>query len=165
MRQLTYALLVKIITCRLHPLSSKEPYRTVFSGNSCWNSDMNKGNSFEVTPCLPRRTFVDRVAESLPWQQGSWGQYRARLGPTGPRWAACWPHETCYLGKVHDSKSIKTMIGLWQVVTGQRHTGELWVLCHELTTRPRFCRLLSMWKPIYCFEKYWFIMNPNMQNV
>ena len=22
----------------------------------------------------------------------------AQLGPTGPRWAPCWPHETCYLG-------------------------------------------------------------------
>ena len=22
----------------------------------------------------------------------------AHLGPTGPRWAACWPHELCYLG-------------------------------------------------------------------
>ena len=22
----------------------------------------------------------------------------AHLGPTGPRWAPCWPHELCYLG-------------------------------------------------------------------
>ena len=22
----------------------------------------------------------------------------AHLGPTGPRWAPCWPHEPCYLG-------------------------------------------------------------------
>ena len=33
-----------------------------------------------------------------PWQQSSWGQHGALLGPTGPRWAPCWPHETCYLG-------------------------------------------------------------------
>ena len=26
------------------------------------------------------------------------GQHRAHLGPTGPRWAPCWPHEFCYLG-------------------------------------------------------------------
>ena len=25
----------------------------------------------------------------------TWGH----LGPTGPRWAPCWPHELCYLGK------------------------------------------------------------------
>ena len=33
-----------------------------------------------------------------PWLQGSWGQHGAHLGPTGPRWAPCWPHELCYLG-------------------------------------------------------------------
>ena len=33
-----------------------------------------------------------------PWKQGSWGQHGAHLGPTGPRWAPCWPHEPCNLG-------------------------------------------------------------------
>ena len=33
-----------------------------------------------------------------PWWQGSWGQHGAHLGPTGPRWDPCWPHELCYLG-------------------------------------------------------------------
>ena len=28
----------------------------------------------------------------------SWGQHGAQLGPTGPRWAPCWPRELCYLG-------------------------------------------------------------------
>ena len=32
------------------------------------------------------------------WQQGSWGQHGAHLGPTGPRCAPCWPHELRYLG-------------------------------------------------------------------
>ena len=26
------------------------------------------------------------------------GQHGAHLGPKGPRWAPCWPHEPCYLG-------------------------------------------------------------------
>ena len=26
------------------------------------------------------------------------GKHGAHLGPIGPRWAPCWPHETCYLG-------------------------------------------------------------------
>ena len=26
------------------------------------------------------------------------GQLGAHLGPTGPRWVPCWPHEPCYLG-------------------------------------------------------------------
>ena len=34
----------------------------------------------------------------LPWQQGSLGQHGAHLGPTGPRWVPCWPHEPSYLG-------------------------------------------------------------------
>ena len=27
------------------------------------------------------------------------GQHGAHLGPIGPRWAPCWPHELCYLGQ------------------------------------------------------------------
>ena len=46
---------------------------------------------------------ITQVVEILhqrrhPWQQGSWGQHGANLGPIGPRWAPCWPHEPCYLG-------------------------------------------------------------------
>ena len=36
---------------------------------------------------------------SSPWEQGSWDQHGAHLGPTGPRWAQCWSHELCYLGR------------------------------------------------------------------
>ena len=31
-------------------------------------------------------------------QQSSWGQHGVHLGPVGPRWAPCWPHEPCYQG-------------------------------------------------------------------
>ena len=34
---------------------------------------------------------------STPREQSSWGQHSAHLGPVGPRWAPCWPHEPCYL--------------------------------------------------------------------
>ena len=30
--------------------------------------------------------------------KNSWGQHGVHLGPTGPRWAPCGPHELCYLG-------------------------------------------------------------------
>ena len=30
--------------------------------------------------------------------QGSWGPHGAHLGPVGPRWVPCRPHEPCYLG-------------------------------------------------------------------
>ena len=35
---------------------------------------------------------------SQPRYQSSWGQHGAHLGPVGPRWAPCWPHEPCYQG-------------------------------------------------------------------
>ena len=41
-----------------------------------------------------------RPAAYPPWQQGSLGHHGAHLGPTGSRWAPCWPHELCYLGAV-----------------------------------------------------------------
>ena len=28
----------------------------------------------------------------------SWGQHGSHLGPVGPSWAPCWPHEPCFLG-------------------------------------------------------------------
>ena len=28
----------------------------------------------------------------------TWGHSGAHLGPAGPRWAPCWPHEPCYQG-------------------------------------------------------------------
>ena len=34
---------------------------------------------------------------------GSWSQHGAHLGPVGPRWAPCWPHEPCYQGSQLDS--------------------------------------------------------------
>ena len=32
------------------------------------------------------------------YPDNSWGQHRAHLGPVGPRWVPCWPHEPCYQG-------------------------------------------------------------------
>ena len=50
--------------------------------------------------CLSMDSFTQFL--KTPWKQGSWGQHGAHLGPTGPRWAQCWPHELCYLG-MYDS--------------------------------------------------------------
>ena len=36
----------------------------------------------------------------IAWYQCSWGLYGANLGSTGPRWAKCWLHESCYPGSV-----------------------------------------------------------------
>ena len=32
----------------------------------------------------------------VPDSKVHWGQYGTHLGPVGPRWAPCWPHEPCY---------------------------------------------------------------------
>ena len=39
-----------------------------------------------------------RIPLIAPEKQSSWDQHGAHLGPTGPRWAPCWPQELCYLG-------------------------------------------------------------------
>ena len=36
------------------------------------------------------------VYGTRPRQQGSWGHHGAHLGPVGPRWVPCWPHERGY---------------------------------------------------------------------
>ena len=36
--------------------------------------------------------------------------YGVHLGPTGPKWAPCWPHEPCYLGYFCTVSNIKLSI-------------------------------------------------------
>ena len=43
---------------------------------------------------------LPRTPKCPPRQQASQGQHGAHLGPVGPRWAPCWPHEPCYQGCV-----------------------------------------------------------------
>ena len=38
------------------------------------------------------------VIRAFHWGSDSRGQHGAHLGPVGPRWAPCWPHEPCYQG-------------------------------------------------------------------
>ena len=42
------------------------------------------------------QAWTSRGCTKIPgrfFKQGSCGQHGAHLGPTGPRWAPCWPHE------------------------------------------------------------------------
>ena len=59
------------------------------------------GISWESTLAQVMPCFLTAPCTDPSWWQGSWGQHGAHLGPTGPRWAPCWPHELCYLGRVH----------------------------------------------------------------
>ena len=53
-----------------------------------------------------------------PRKQSSWGQHGAHLGPVGPRWAPCWPHEPCYQGCYSDYfpllEAVLIVIVMWQ---------------------------------------------------
>ena len=46
--------------------------------------------------CLPRALNI--MEESLPNYNPNTKVHGAHLGPVGPRWAPCWPHEPCYQG-------------------------------------------------------------------
>ena len=74
-----------------------------------------------------------------PWQQNSWGQHGAHLGPTGPRWDPCWPHELCYLGcsiyhyiTQGTAMTVAEHVSDFNLTTDNPHlalTSELWGVC------------------------------------
>ena len=66
-----------------------------------------------ITDGVPIRSFDTTLITRFM------GQHVAHLGPTGPRWAPCWPHELCYLGivtyisRLHQYMSSSTSAKLW----------------------------------------------------
>ena len=58
-------------------------------------SNPNPNNIESV--CIKRSSVITK--QPLPSWQDSWGQHGAQLGPIGPMWAPCWPHEPHYLGR------------------------------------------------------------------
>ena len=42
----------------------------------------------------PAKEFIKKPSQIARFM----GQHGAHLGPAGPRWAPCWPHEPCYQG-------------------------------------------------------------------
>ena len=59
-------------------------------------------SSLRTIAAIPPKymSVMDWLSQCYPWQQGSWGQHGAHLGPVIPRWAPCRPHEPCYLGRI-----------------------------------------------------------------
>ena len=53
----------------------------------------------------------------------------AKMGPTGPRWAPCWPHELCYLGNAS-----------FNTFSFVRYHFEVWcdLVIHHGTSRVKF---------------------------
>ena len=58
------------------------------------------------------------------------GQTWGNLGPTGPRWAPCWPHEPCYLGCQPSHVPKMTQLTHWagSLPTCSKSIEELWIL-------------------------------------
>ena len=85
-------------------------------------------------------------------------KYGAHLGLTGPRWAPCWPHESCYLGIVEiHRKSAGTLVirCLTCLCTGPKLEGLLkwmyvftvetkwykWIICDKFFVRREYVML------------------------
>ena len=69
-----------------------------------------------------------------PRQQCSWSQHGAHLGPVGPRWAPCWPHEPCYKGRCQWSNLVWTICVKWNSMKPQQN-----VTKSKLCTRFLWC--------------------------
>ena len=57
--------------------------------------------------------WADKVNTIATLKANSWGRHGTHLGPTGPRWAPCWPHEFCYLGTDASDDMILTVNHGW----------------------------------------------------
>ena len=60
---------------------------TLVSSGSFWVQSLNIDIFGLVDMSTPKPSLIARFM----------GPTWAHLGPTGPRWAPCWPHELCYL--------------------------------------------------------------------
>ena len=61
---------------------------------------------------IPQYEWSDH--SRLTQEQSPWGQHGAHLGPVGPRWAPCWPHEPCYQGMYAFIWPKKRLTPLWK---------------------------------------------------
>ena len=50
----------------------------------------------------------------FPRLQSLWGQHGAYLGPVGPRWVPCWPHEPSYRGLYNPLQFLISLHVIWK---------------------------------------------------
>ena len=92
------------------------------------------------------------LKNKLPRSQGSWGQHGAHLGPIGPRWAPCCPHEPCYQGShcllTMEHKSTNCEMQAW-VLWSVTHLPPA-CECHSCSavTMKNWCHLYMLPQPI-----------------
>ena len=98
-------------------------------------------NSLLITS--PTATIEWITSEYIPIKQSSWGQHGAHLGPVGPRWTLCWPHEPCYQGSYYKYK--------FNIHNGHniRFVSEMYLACWCVFYYICFCIYIYIWK-IWC---------------
>ena len=72
-----------------------------------WPSYLYNGNchTWKDGLYIERQPWICLTLRCRCRKQSSWGQYGAHLGPVGPRWAPCWPHEPYYQGNSRETGS------------------------------------------------------------
>ena len=75
-----------------------------------WDRTYNTLLSDSMMAKFTRSFNTAKLIMNYPWQQGSQDQHGAHLGPIGPRWAPCWPHDLCCLGCLNTRKQPKCNI-------------------------------------------------------
>ena len=87
----------------------------------------------------------------MPWKYGSWGHHGAHLGPTGPRWAPCWPHEPCYLGAFQTTDHPNYYFILLNTRNPAVHVGNL--TTNAVVNSIQIMKQLPMWR--FSLVVYW----------
>ena len=129
----------------LHPLR-KDVTNTVLAAE--WYCISNLFSHW-LRPC-------SNIERNWPWlqfytnprEQGSCDQHGAHLGPVGPRWAPCWPHELCYQGVCDKCKCYSTCTWL---TFGSRTDAQIFHLSSDMIIRdllqPALLTLLLLCQP------------------
>ena len=133
-------------------LMLRKPCRLQTDGRTDRRMD---GRTDKVNPVYPPSNFVgrgynnitsaDMLILCIAGHQQAWywshhfsisliakfmGPIWAHLGPTGPSWAPCWPHELCYLG-----------LFSWRWIS---HTCSISMSRNYINTNPYWCFLKSI---------------------
>ena len=66
--------------------------------NNSWDSDQNSGHFAE--DIFKYILLHGNIWILIKKKQSWWDRHGAHLGPVGPRWVPCWPHEPCYQGRL-----------------------------------------------------------------
>ena len=90
---------------------------------------------FVTKPFPERRSCREHILEQFGVNYRDSKVHGAHLGPAGPRWARCWPHELCYLGNSFPNDAFTavthTQWSSWEWLWGWRDIRKLVVNTYE----------------------------------